>query len=206
MSSKFVKNCITTLFLIALSAPTWAQEIKRLSGDISANIGFNGLDGIDNKKHIEFGVAGGINLSKQAAVVVEYNYLPLGSVTYSGIKESANYQLFGGALRYSPVQFDRVIPYAVAGGGYARAGATASFEGMTGSASVNGGYLSFGWGASIYCGSNWGLRPEYRWDRQNYTYYGTSYHQNESRGTISVFYQWGGKAERNKLYSSSKTT
>ncbi|MDR3737238.1 MAG: outer membrane beta-barrel protein [Acidobacteriaceae bacterium] len=193
MTTKFIRNCATGVFLAALSAPLLAQSITPMSGDAAANIGFNNLTGIDNKKHVEFGFSGGINLNEYVAVLAEYNYLPQGSETVSGMSVSGNYQLFGGAVRVAPVKSKRVVPYGVFGFGYARMGAAASFQGVNGSASVNGDYVSFGGGASIYCGQNWGLRPEYRWDRQMYKYYGNDYHQNESRGTIALFYQWGGK-------------
>ena len=99
------------------------------------------------------------------------------------------------------IQSGRVIPYVLVAGGGLSETAVGTSGGMKVTASQNGFgyYIGFGGGASIYAGPNWGIRPEFRYERQHFnsTTIGGSpiaaYSQNYILGTVSVFYQFGGK-------------
>lgn len=190
-----VKNALRVFaatLVVAISAPVWGQ-IAPGSGDVSAHIGFNNLKGVDNDKHVQFGFSGGVNLSKEFALVGEYSYLPQGSVNVSGIKADGHYHNVGAAVRYSFWHKGRFVPYAVAAGGYSRVTASASYLGASGSDSANGGYVGLGGGSSLYVAHNWGVRPDVRWDRQAWSKNGSSGHRNDVRVTVAVFYQFGGR-------------
>jgi len=189
---------------MVLSAPARAQGITPLSGEISANVGFNNvISGIVkdyfnnnstgiNEEYVQFGFSGGINLSKQIAVLGEFNYLPLATAA-TGYTGSIDAQMYGGAVRYSPISSNRFVPYVVAGGGSTRLSVSDSYQGVKTSVSHNRNYYGFGGGVSIYAGRNWGIRPEYRWNRQIQTYNSVNYTINASTGSVAVFYQWGGR-------------
>jgi hypothetical protein len=189
--------------LLTLSTPIRSQGITPLSGEVSANVGFNNvISGIVknyfnnnstgiNEEYVQFGFSGGINLSKQIAVLGEFNYLPLASSTAG--YGSIDAQMYGGAVRYSPISGNKVVPYVVAGGGSTRLSVSDHYDGVT--VSHNGDYFGFGGGVSIYAGRNWGIRPEYRWNRQSQTYDGVNYTINASTGSVAVFFQWGGRAK-----------
>lgn len=190
-----VKNALRAFVaavLVAVSAPVFAQ-IAPGSVDVSAHIGFNNLTGVDNDKHVQFGFAGGVNLTHEFALLGEYTFLPQGSFNVLGAKVSAHYQNIGVAGRYSFLNKKNIAPYGVAAGGFARATASASIFGTSASDSANGGYIGLGGGASFYLAPKWGLRPEVRWDRQMFHKNGSSSHVNDVRGTIAVFYQFGGR-------------
>lgn len=182
-----------------------AQGVLPGSGDASFNVGFSNLDGVDNNKHISYGGSAGANLSGRMTVVGEYNYLPMGSLTQSGVTATEKIQQFGGSVRIPLSASKRAVPYAVVGGGFDRLTATASSSGVSVSASQSGGYFGAGGGANLYIGHNWGVRPEVRWERQQFA--STSVAGipvaggglNDVRGTVSFFYQWGGRKPKQTL-------
>ncbi|HUD23570.1 MAG TPA: outer membrane beta-barrel protein [Acidobacteriaceae bacterium] len=199
-----VRGCVAIIFILSLSASTRAQNIAPLSGEISANVGFNNvISGIVkdyfnnnstgiNKEYVQFGFSGGVNLSKQVAILGEFNYLPLATAA-NGYTGSLDAQMYGGAVRYSPISLNKFVPYVIAGGGATRLSVSDSYEGVNASISHTGSYFGFGGGVSIYAGRSWGIRPEYRWNRQNQTYDGVNYTINASTGSVAIFYQWGGR-------------
>jgi hypothetical protein len=163
------------------------------TGDIAGNAGYSNLTGIDNNKHVNFGFSGGANLTHRVTVLAEYNYLPMGSLNApDGASASGDYQQIGGAARFNLFSSKRVVPYAVVGYGYARQ----SRKINGGSTSLNGDYVNGGGGANFYLGRNWGVRPEFRYERQEFYAQGQSAGQNVAWGTAGIFYQfrpWGGK-------------
>jgi hypothetical protein len=202
--SSAVRFCLAAIFIMALSVPVRAQGIAPLSGEVSANVGFNNVitgivkdyfnndsTGI-NKEYVEFGFSGGVNVTKQVAILGEFNYLPLATAA-SGYTGSLDDQMYGGAVRYSPIKSNKFVPYVVVGGGLSRLSVSASAQGVTATVSHNGNYVGVGGGISIYAGRNWGIRPEYRWNRQSQTYNGVNYAINASTGTVAIFFQWGGR-------------
>lgn len=208
-----VRSFLAVVFTMVSTASVWAQSapdvglgVTANSLDIAGNAGFSNLTGVDGNKHVNFGGSTGVNLSDRITVLGEYSYLPMGSVSASSGGTSAsvngNYHLLGGAARFYLVRPRRGAPYALVDFGYARctAGLGVNVSGVgsaNASASLNGDYAGVGGGASFYLGHNWGLRPEVRWDRQEYYYSGTSLGQNVVRESVSVFFQWGGHGKRN---------
>lgn len=190
--SAIVSICLVVGVSLVLSVPAWSQ-VNAGSGEVSANIGFNNLTGIDNNKHVEFGFGAGYNFNKAFALLGEYNYLPQGSITVSGVNGGAHYLLYGAAARFSAPTSGRFVPFVVFGGGGAQAAVKASSSGVSVTASMNGTYVTLGGGASVYLNPNLGMRGEYRWDDQRYSQSGVTTTQSDSRGLISLFYQWGGK-------------
>ncbi len=201
MRSTFLSSLAALIVILTLSSPLHAQVAAK-SADVSGNIGFSNLSGdetTDGKKHIAFGFAGAYNLTDLAAIGFEYSYQMLGSETQNGVTASGHIQSYGPVFRGSLLKSGRVIPYALVAGGGLSETAAGSGYGITVTASQNGFYFGFGGGASIYAGHNWGIRPEFRYERQHFdaTTVGNNTvaasGQNYILGTISVFYQFGGK-------------
>jgi hypothetical protein len=190
--------------LLTLSSSLRAQGITPLSGEVSANVGFNNViteivknyfnnnsTGI-NKEYVQFGFSGGINLTKHLAILGEFNYLPLATAA-TGYTGSVDAQLYGGAVRYSLISANKIVPYVIAGGGGTRLAVSDSYEGVTATVSKTGSNFGAGGGVSIYVGRNWGIRPEFRYIRQNQNWDNVNYNLNTYSGTVAVFYQFGGK-------------
>jgi hypothetical protein len=190
--------------LLTLSTPLRAQVLAG-SVDVSGNVGFSNLSGdetVDGNHHVAFGGSGAYNFAEMGAIGFDYSYQMLGSETLSGVSVSGHIQNYGGVYRAYLTKSSRVVPYVlVAGGGLSETEA-ASAGSIKVSVSQNGYYIGFGGGASIYAGPNWGIRPEFRYERQHFsatTVDGVSlaaYGQNYALGTISVFYQFGGRAKK----------
>ncbi len=214
MRSIFATSLAALVVLLTLSSISRAQAVagrdkssssddKDSSIDVSGNIGFSNLSGgetTDGKKHIAFGFAGAYNFTDiLSSLGFEYSYQMLGSETQSGVTASEHIQSYGPVLRGFLLKSGRVIPYLLVAAGGLSDKATASAGGITASASRNGYYIGFGGGTSIYAGSSWGIRPEVRYERQHFNSttvdgsYSAASGQNYILGTISVFYQFGGK-------------
>jgi hypothetical protein len=182
-----------------------AQGVLPGSGDASFNVGFSNLDGVDNNKHISYGGSAGANLSGRMSIVGEYNYLPMGSLTQSGVTANEKIQQFGGAVRIPLSKSEHAVPYLVVGGGFDRLTASASASGVNVSASQSGGYFGAGGGVNLFVGRNWGFRPEFRWERQQFgptSVAGVPVAGgglNDVRGTVSLFYRWGGRKPKQTI-------
>ena len=203
-------SAVSFLFLSALSVCSRAQGVMRNSFDVSANGGITNLDGVDNKKgHGSFGFAAGYSAGSRATLSAEYNYLMLGSLTVNGATGKEDLQLYGAGLRIAIVNTRLVVPYVVVAGGGNRLGATATSGGASSSASQSGGYFGAGGGVSLYVGHGFGVRPEFRYERQQFkatTVGGFSVAgggQNDVRATVALFYQFGGRGPLHRTYSTS---
>jgi hypothetical protein len=198
-----LRSSIATLVvLLALSSPLRAQVLAG-SGDISGNVGFSNLSGdetVDGNKHMAFGGAVSYNspTTDWASLGFEYSYQRLGSET-AIVTDSGYLQSYGGVFHAYLRKSSRIVPYIlVAAGGLSKT-AVESAAGVKVTASRNGYHTGSGGGTSIYVGSNWGFRPELRYERQQF--FATmiagsplaAYGQNYILGTVSVFYQFGGK-------------
>ncbi len=196
---KFSISVAALVALLTLSTPVHAQVAAR-SGEVSGNVGFSNLNGIDNKKHIAFGGSGAYNLSDWTAIGFEYNYQLMGSkAEFHGTNTTGHLQTYGLLVRISMTKSRRVDPYALIAAGGATVTAVASNQYATESGSQHGFYGGFGGGVSFFAGHNWGIRPEVRFERQHYmatTIDGIpapSSNLSYVLGTVSVFYQFGGK-------------
>jgi hypothetical protein len=201
------------LAMIALfpgSSTGRAQGVLAGSGDVSGTVGWSNLTGVDGNKHINFGGSAGANISPGVTVFGEFLYLPMGSISASSVigvsgvggSGSGNYQQYGGGARFNFASSKVVVPYAVAAFGYAResANATVTYQGQSGSASasLNGDYVAFGGGANVYFGKGFGVRPEFRYERQEFYSGGQSAGQNVVLASGSLFYQFGGGEKKKK--------
>jgi len=187
--------------LLSLSSPVRAQVVAR-SGEVSGNIGFSNLAGVDGNKHVAFGGAGAYNFSDRGTLGAEYSYQMMGSETIGGVTGTARIQSYGPVVRAYLTKSSRIVPYMVVAGGGLSGTVVVSAQGISVSATQNGFYIGFGGGASIYASPNWGIRPEFRYERQQFmstTISGiaiASTGENYYLGTVSVFYQWGGRAKK----------
>jgi hypothetical protein len=208
LKNAFLGLCIAASFLLALSYPVRAQGSAAGSGDISGNVGFSSLTGADGNKHVNLGGSAGINLSHQITILGEYTYMPMGTLTDTGgigaaASGSLSYQTIGGAARFNMRGSGIVVPYGIVGFGYARQSASVSLVGagvgvFPARGSLSGDYVNFGGGASIFLGKRFGLRPEFRYERQEFYVSGNSAGQNIALGAVSVFYQFGGIGKKGK--------
>jgi len=205
LKSSFVRRCSLVLVLVALSATARAQRAP-LSLDGAANVGaysltpYNFTNNLNNTTHMELGATAGINLIKQIAVVGEFNYLPQGTSTLTGSNYELIYKMAGAAVRYTPFQYKRFAPYLVGGGGYIQLNANLN-SGSQPSGTQNGDYVSYGAGVSIYVWHHFGVRPEFRQDREDTSTLSGgglpgTVRQNANRGTVGVFYEFGGRKSK----------
>jgi opacity protein-like surface antigen len=199
---------LSLLFFVALPLGATAQGVRSRSIEVSANGGITNLNGIDNKKgHGSFGFAGAYNLTSHLAVIGEYNYTMLGSTSENILGEGVlagkeDLQLYGAAVRFALINTRFVVPYVLAGGGGDRRHETASFENESVSGSESGGYFAVGGGASFYLSHGFGVRPEFRYEREQFastTIEGISVSGgggNDLRATGALFYQFGGRGAK----------
>ena len=197
MSCTIKSSFIAWVVFLTISFPLSAQVLAR-SGDVSGNVGFSNLTGVDNKKHVAFGGSGAYNLSDRIAVGFDFVYQMMGSVS-SSISETENLKIFGPMVRASLTKSKSAVPYVLVAGGGLSMKASSTYQGVSVSASQSGGYIGFGGGATLFASHNCGIRPEFRYERLQFsskTVAGeqvAGYGQNYYLGTISVFYQFGGK-------------
>jgi opacity protein-like surface antigen len=203
---------LSLLIFVVLPLGAQAQGVKSGSIELSANGGITNLNGIDNKRgHGSFGFAGAYNLTSHLALIGEYNYIVLGSrsedvlsdgVSAGTLTGKEDLQLYGAAARFSLINTRFVVPYVLVGGGGNRVQATATFQNQTISGSESGGYFAVGGGASFYLSHGFGVRPEFRYERQQFA--GTTIEGiavsgsggNDLRATGALFYQFGGRGTR----------
>lgn len=189
----FVYSLLATIALF-LGASAGRAQVLAHSGDVGFNAGWNNAgtlqsDGTISSTAYSYGGSAGYNASENIAVLGEFQFIPEGS--YSGVTE--NTQLYGGLLRYS-FGTGNVAPYLLVGGGGSRGSLGASGE----SVSVNGGYIGFGGGASIFLGKNWGIRPEVRYNDVFFSAGGTTSSARMYQVTGGIFFQFGGESKSAK--------
>jgi hypothetical protein len=145
--------------------------------------------------HPLFGGSAGFRVVDHLRIFGEFSYAPLASasLSVSGVSATGTDKLynFGGGVDYSFGSSKRVVPYILGavGVGHESASATAGASGVSFSASLtsNSVYLGAGGGLRIYAGNNWGIKPEFRYQR--YTSSGGG--SNSADFTVGVFYQFG---------------
>jgi hypothetical protein len=137
--------------------------------------------------------------SENLQVFGEFNYIPLGSASFTvdapGVpgssRSSARLLNFGGGALFSFAPSEaKAMPYVAALVGNGRASFSASGTGSLGAGSVSGAtnslYAGAGIGLRYLLGSNWGIRPEFRYHR---------YLQNGGGNLLTftggVFFQFG---------------
>jgi hypothetical protein len=205
MRSTLKSMCVSTIFLLlAASGVARGQGVAAGSIELAGNVGFSSLKGADSDRHVVFGGSGAYNLSQLVAIGFEYSYNPLGSLTEDGATASEHLQLYGPVARFSLAESNRVVPYVLVAVGGSSLEAVASDENVSVSAAQHGYYFGAGGGVALYAGSQWGIRPEFRYERQQFnatTIDGdqvASYGQNEYQGSVALFYQFGGTRRMRK--------
>ncbi len=202
----FVKNAVagialSALFLVVISAPVRAQVLAR-TGEVAGTIGYDYTsmtavpsDSYLPTSHYFVSGSGGYNVTPYITALGEYKFDPL--VAVPGNTDKWHSQLSGGAARFNFSPSKKIVPYAIVGVGYYRM--TVSVVGPPSAVQVtNGYYVNFGGGASVYCGKNWGIRPEFRYERQHSTYGTQIITANVADVSGSIFYQWGGTGKKKK--------
>jgi hypothetical protein len=203
----FVKNAVagllfSALFLLVLSVPVRAQVLAH-SGEVAGTIGYDhtsmtSVDPVETNlptSHFFVSGSGGYNVTPYITALGEYKYDPL--VAVSGDTDKWHSQLAGGAARFNFTPSKKIVPYAIVGVGYYRL--TVSEVGPPSAVNMaDGYYVNFGGGASVYCGKNWGIRPEVRYERQHATWGAQIITSNVADVSGSFFYQFGGTGKKKK--------
>ncbi len=188
---KFILAIMPVALLLVASAA--GAQIAPHSGDVAFDAGYTNIGKGTNFNdttinRYTFGGSGGVNLNSYLTVIGEFNFFAMPPV--DGVNE--NMTNYGGAVRFNLASKGKVIPYGIFGGGGDRL--TASESGA--SASANGDYFGGGGGASIFLGRSWGIRPEFRFNRFNFTLSGVSANTNVLTASGGVFFQFGGTPKR----------
>jgi hypothetical protein len=204
MRSTLKSLCVSTVFLLAASGVALGQGVAAGSVELAGNVGFSSIKGVDNDRHVVFGGSGAYNLSQLVAIGFEYSYNPLGSLTEDGATGSEHLQLYGPVARFSLAESSRVVPYVLVAAGGSSLDAVASDQNVSLSAAQRGYYFGAGGGVTLYVGSHWGIRPEFRYERQQFNattiqgFQVASFGQNEYQGSAALFYQFGGTQRMRK--------
>jgi hypothetical protein len=195
----FAGFCVSALCSLVLFMPARAQVLAH-SSDASGAIGYDhtsytsSTDGpIPTSKYFLSG-SGGYNVTPYITVLGEYKFDPLDAPSGNLFKWHS--QLYGGAARFNFTPSKKIVPYVTVGvGGYRL---TASKPGTI--QNVDGYYVNFGGGASVYLGKHWGIRPEVRYERQHCMY--NPAHETLTANVADVsgsfFYQFGGTGNKKK--------
>ncbi len=188
-----VRVVLPALFLVVLSAPVRAQVLAH-SGEVAGTVGYSHTSydkpNGPTANHPFYDGSGGYNVTPYITVLGEYKYYSLGTVGVS----SNHAQNYGGAVHFNFRPSGKVVPYGVVGGGGYRFTSSGGGLSITGT----GYYVNFGGGVSYYLGKNWGVRPEFRYERQAFTYDTLDISANVVDASGSIFYQFGGTGKKKK--------
>ena len=168
------------------SAPATAGYGPRAqTGDASFNVGWSELtnDGAGGSRTATlYGGSVGYNPTHHLAALGEFQYAHHG--TLDGIPASG--KLYGGLLRYSFLT-GRVAPYLLLGGGGIRESGGSYGPHLN----ADGWYAAFGGGASFFLTRHWGVRPEFRYNRESLQVGTASTGGDLYQVTGGVFFQFG---------------
>jgi len=183
-----------------------AAKAQRGTGEVAVGGGYAYLDtgdttGTVSKNHGVLDASASYNVLSKLSVGFEYTFSSLASVSEDGVNANVHLNNYGALIRYGLVNTKFVMPYvSLAGGaldltGNASDGTTSVSEGH------HGGYLGVGLGANGYLGHGFGVRPEFRYERQqlsnnpdnNGIFKGNG--RNEFTLTATVFYTFGGRGK-----------
>ena len=195
MTRIFRPICLSSLLLFVLPAALRAQVAGR-SVDAAFTFGYSYVNGFLSNTHFVYGGSGAYNFNSYIAAGFEYTYTPLGSETLSVVTDSGNQKTYGGFGRLS-LAHARVTPYLVGGFGGVNEKEVFATNIIIGTASQSGHYYAFGAGASIFPGHHWGVRPELRYEQQQFDANAplnlNAYSQRDLQLNLQLFYQAGGK-------------
>jgi hypothetical protein len=191
ISHKTIRVSCLLAGALLFSAVAFADDGKVEVAGFGGGIALGGGGGT----HAIFGGEAGVRVVQHLRLFGEFAVAPLASASLSGggVSASASDKLYdiGGGVDYSFGSSKRVVPYALlaVGVGHEVASGSASGGGISASVSIssNSVYLGFGGGVRLYAGNNWGVKPEFRFQR--YTDSGGS--SNSGVFTVGLFYQFG---------------
>lgn len=175
MFSKSKFRMSLTLFgaMVLASTCTFA-ETERAPGEVS---GYVGIDAIGQQGGSHPVVGGTVGFGNRVHVFGDFNYVPLSSERGSGTPRVVD---FGGGMHFTfPTRNAKVAPYFLVGGGAGQFSAFGDSETHV--------YFAFGGGLRYYVGENWGVRPEFRYQR----YQAVEGGLNTAIIGIGVFYRFG---------------
>ena len=176
--------CACAFFLTSMATISRAQGVVPGSHEISVNFGSTDQNGVDGKKHVDFGAAYSENFTKHFVISVEMRYQDMGSL--DGVKGS--YFKGGGAVRYNLGSNKTLVPFVVAD--FGDVDEFASGSGV--STSAQGYYVGGGGGVNVFLTKNLGVRGDYRAEEWGSTQTGSSSFRVGAYGG-AVFLQWGGR-------------
>lgn len=187
---------------IAQASPDFAGGAARHTFEVSPLIGRSDIQGVDLRRHTFYGGTFGYYLNPRFTLLGEYTFLPMGTSIVNGpgvtTTGKENFQIAGAALRYNFKPIHGVVPYVQLGGGYIHNLDKYTYtNGLAPSDYSASGYnVDAAGGLNIHLARNWGIRPEFRWDRQN-LYPGVSQVSHENYfGSVGVFYQFGWRGKK----------
>jgi hypothetical protein len=206
-SSLFLKPVIVLACLAAAPMTMLAQGPKRGSVDVAVGGGYAYLNTSDDgtndgkKHHATLDTSISYNVLKAVSVGFEYTFTPLDNETINGINFTEHLHNYGAVARVALLPNRFLVPYVLVAGGGLQLKDQATQGNVTGSIKQSGGYFGAGGGANVYLGHGFGVRPEFRYQRQTLsdtTIDGIAVKgsgKNEAFLTGSIFYQFGGRGK-----------
>ena len=196
MFSKHTFRVVALLAGVAAFSPlTWAAgaEISASGGGVSVGSG--------GGTHGEYGVEAGVGIGDRAHIFGEFGFSQIASQAFqtssNGVNVSGNVSVnlanYGAGFDYGFGSSKKVIPYVVAAGGvghFFASGAGTGSNGVSASVSIpvaNDGYLGVGGGLRLFIGSNWGVKPEFRFQR----YFDSGGSLNTYVYSAGIFWEFG---------------
>jgi hypothetical protein len=157
-----------------------------------------GNDTVTGKKnHPEFHVSLSYNILKQLAVGFEYALVPLDSEQQFGVKFTEHLRNFGGVGRVGLFQTHGAMPYVLISGGEISLLNKGSLGNQNESYTQSGTYFGTGGGVNLYLPHGFGVRPEFRFQRQSLRATSgnninlSDLNRNELAVTGTLFYSFG---------------
>jgi hypothetical protein len=185
MKTSIVSKTVLALVVFIGSSIT-ATAAEGAKGEVAGYFGGSWVT--DAGSHVAVGGEGGVNVVDRLNLFGEVNFIPMGQ---NGV--SAHTVNFGGGAHINILpgtSSSKVQPYALGVAGVGHSAESYSYSdpwlSYNASASSNSFYFGFGGGMRCYIGRNWGVRPEFRYQR--YTQHGGA---NSIAYTAGVFYQFG---------------
>ncbi|HYP12686.1 MAG TPA: hypothetical protein VEQ63_02085 [Bryobacteraceae bacterium] len=174
MNSKFWNACrvLAVCVAVGVSAPSWsrAAEGEEYKSEVAAFTGVQRLPGLTKPM---IGGSIGTAVGTNSMLFFEPSYVALGS----GVKLV---NLLGGLNIGFTTQNPKLVPYLSLVGGLGR------FSG--GGESEHDPVYGAGFGVRYFVGSNWGIKPEFRWQRYQAEDGGNTY-----VFKAGVFYRFGSR-------------
>ena len=207
MSSTFLRTVVAAgVFAVAVSGAS-AQGLKAGSVDVAVGGGYAYLNTSDagtsdgKKNHGILDASVSYDFTKRVSLGFEYTFTPLDNETISGVQLTERLHNYGAVARFALLPNRLVVPYAVVAGGGLSLDDKASQGSVSESVNQSGGYFGIGGGANLYLHHGFGVRPEFRYQREqlsNTTFQGVVVQgsgKNEIYATASLFYQFGGRGK-----------